>query len=157
VAWQPLDSLSIGLALGYMDGEYEDFISEGRDFSGLDLVNAPELSVTTRAAYEWRTGIGAFTLSGDVAYKSETDLDFRDDLNSTVAFDRARARFVADAHTLLGARAAWRNLAGNIELAVWARNITNEEVLTHTTLGTNEAVLFYDAPRSLGFNASFTF
>jgi hypothetical protein len=26
-----------------------------------------------------------------------------------------------------------------------------------TTLGTNEAVLFYDAPRSLGFNASFTF
>jgi outer membrane receptor protein involved in Fe transport len=40
---------------------------------------------------------------------------------------------------------------------VWARNITNEEVLTHTTLGTNEAVLFYDAPRSLGFNASFTF
>jgi iron complex outermembrane receptor protein len=157
VAWQPFDSLSIGLALGYMDGEYEDFISEGRDFSGLDLVNAPELSVTTRAAYEWRTGIGAFTLSGDVAYKSETDLDFRDDLNSTVAFDRARARFVADAHTLLGARAAWRNLAGNIELAVWARNITNEEVLTHTTLGTNEAVLFYDAPRSLGFNASFTF
>jgi iron complex outermembrane receptor protein len=156
-AWQPFGSLTLGLALGYMDGEYQEFISEGRDFSGLDLVNAPKLTATTRAAYTWRTGVGAFTLSGDVAYRSKTDLDFRDNPSSTVDFDRARAQFVADAHTLLDARAAWRNLAGNLEAAIWGRNITNEAVLTHTTFGANEAVLFYDAPRTLGFNVSLSF
>ncbi len=156
-AWQPLESLTLGLALGYTHGEYQDFISEGRDFSGLDLVNAPDLTATARAAWQWRTGVGAFTLSSDVSYASETDLDFRDDLNSTVDFDRARAQFVADAHTLLDVRAAWRNLAGNIEAVIWGRNLTNEAVLTHTTFGTNEAVLFYAAPRSFGFDVSLSF
>jgi iron complex outermembrane receptor protein len=157
MAWRPLRGLTLGLALGYMDGEYEDFISEGRDFSGLDLVNAPELTLTGRASYEWPTAMGTFTLAGNAAYTSEVDLDFRDNLDSTVDFDRARAQFVADAHTLIDARAAWRNLAGNVEAAVWARNITNEEVLTHTTFGTAEAVLFYDAPRSVGVNLTLTF
>jgi iron complex outermembrane receptor protein len=156
-AWQPFSGLMFGLALGYLDGEYKDFVSEGRNFSGLNLINAPDLTATARAAYEWRTGVGAFTLSSDVAYTGETDLDFRDDLNSTVDFDRARAQFVSASHTLLDARAAWRNVAGNLELAVWGQNLTNEAVLTHTTFGVNEAVLFYGAPRSLGFNVSLSF
>lgn len=157
VAWQPLADLTFGLALGYLDGEYEDFISEGRDFSGLDLVNAPELTVTGRVGYDWRVALGTISAMGSAAYTSEVDLDFRDDPTSTVDFDRARARFVSDAHTLIDARLAWRNLAGTLETAVWGRNLTNEEVLTHTTFGTAEAVMFYDAPRSYGVTFTVTF
>jgi len=140
-----------------LNGEYKDFISDGHDFSGHHMINAPDLSATARAAYQWRSGVGAFTLSGDVAYTSKMDLDFRDDLNSTVDFDRARAQFVAAAHTLLDARTAWRNVAGDLEVALWGQNLTNKAVLTHATFGVNEAVLFYGAPRSLGFNVSLSF
>jgi iron complex outermembrane receptor protein len=156
-AWQPFGGLTLGLALGYLNGEYKEFVSEGRDFSGLHLINAPDFTGTARAAYQWRTAVGAFTLSSDVAYTGKTDLDFRDDPNSTVDFDRARAQFVSAAHTLLDARAAWRNLAGNLEVAVWGQNLTDKAVLTHTTFGVNEAVLFYGPPRSLGLDVSLSF
>jgi iron complex outermembrane receptor protein len=156
-AWQPFGGLTLGLALGYLNGVYKDFISDGLDFSGLHMINAPDLTATARATYQWRTGLGAFTLSSDVAYTSKTDLDFRDNLNSTVDFDRARAQFVVPAHTLLDSRAAWRNVAGDLEVALWGQNLTNKAVLTHTTFGVNEAVLFYGAPRSLGFNVSLSF
>jgi iron complex outermembrane receptor protein len=156
-AWQPFGGLTLGLALGYLNGIYKDFISDGRDFSGLHLINAPDLTATGRATYQWRTGVGAFTLSSDVAYTSKTDLDFRDDPNSTVDFDRARSQFVAAAHTLIDARTAWRNVAGNLEVSLWGQNLTNKAVLTHSTFGVNEAVLFYGPPRSFGFNVSLSF
>lgn len=157
VTWQPLTDLTLGLAIGYLDGEYQDFVSEGRDFSGLDLVNAPELTATARIGYDWRLALGTISAMGSAAYTSDVDLDFRDDPTSTVDFDRARARFVADANTLIDARLAWRNVAGTLEAAVWGRNLTNEEVLTHTTFGTAEAVMFYDAPRSYGVTVTVSF
>ena len=157
VAWQPMTDLTLGLALGYLDGEYQDFISEGRDFSGLDLVNAPELTVTGRIGYDWRISQGTIGALATAAYTSETDLDFRDDPNSTVDFDRARSRFVSDANTLIDARLSWRNVPSTLEIAAWGRNLTNEEVLTHTTFGTAEAVLFYGAPRSYGVTLTVTF
>ncbi len=118
---------------GYLDSKYEEFIELGVDVSDdRALPQAPRS--TTSAGFDWtmaQGNWGALNLSADGNYSAKY-FTYPYSLTRTVpqnAFtSEAPSRLVFDA------RLAWSDipLAGqDVELAIWGKNITDEEYLTN--------------------------
>ncbi len=127
---RPIDNVSLFANLGYSKTKFIDFSSEGNvagqpafDFSGQEFQRAPRVNASIGATYRHQNG---FFLSTDYNYKS-------DQIN---AITRQSNKF---ADEKLPGRAILNMKLGyefeNVALYLYARNLLDEEYITHRSLG----------------------
>ncbi|MDP3855704.1 TonB-dependent receptor [Phenylobacterium sp.] len=142
-----LEGLTLQAGLGLVHSELGAFATSGGVVpSGNELPNAPALTFNGSAQYEVEVSEGwALTLQAGAHYSDEV---FKDALNDPV--------LLQDSYWNFDARAALALTAHDLEIAVWGKNLGDEQ---HLTQGINLAALGYgnrnyNAPRTYGVTLS---
>lgn len=119
--------------LGTLNSKYTEFIEFGQDVKDdRAFPHAPK--TTFSAGFDWdvaKGGWGGLTLTGDMNHSAEY---FTFPYSLTPSAPQQAFNSEAPSRTIFDARVAWTDipLAGQgVELAVWAKNLTNEEYLTN--------------------------
>ncbi len=111
----PMDGLDLSLSASFLDAKYKDFQSDGDDYSGNTLPNAPETSINASARYEWAIFGGEASAQGDVAYRTK------------VYYDTRNVERLSDGErTFVNLRFGWKPDSGDWELGLFGRNIFDE-------------------------------
>jgi iron complex outermembrane receptor protein len=143
ILWQPFDGFLLQANVGYLDTELGSFEAPGAGMieKGNELPNAPEWSYNLLARYERPLGaLGVLSLQADYAF---TDEAFREAVN--IPF------LATDDYGLWGARLALRSNDDRYELALWGKNLTDEEYRMHAfDNGIGNGGSTYGAPRTWG-------
>tara|TARA_B100001142_G_scaffold6912_3_gene6966 strand:- start:1144 stop:3465 length:2322 start_codon:yes stop_codon:yes gene_type:complete len=149
--WFPTENTFVNFGMGILDTEYEDFQDSvtGDDFSGNQIVMSPDLTYNGLIQHD-------FHLSGGSTLTAQLDFSFQDD----VFFDAQNSPLLSqDSYSLYNARLSWQSANDNLELSLWARNLTDKEYLVYafdlSFLGFNEEMI--GMPRTYGIGASFSF
>jgi iron complex outermembrane recepter protein len=175
----PVPDLELGLAVSYLDAEYDEFLTAFGstpctpvppattcarplipfDASGNRMVNAPEWKLNATAQYSFSLGDrGRLVVGGQLSYQ--------DDVYFTQINE---AEVGQDAITLLDARISWFDPTDRLELAAWGRNLSDEEYFHNGVRFTSTSdpakdvfqignALGYPAPgRSWGVRATYRF
>lgn len=161
--FKPNERFTLSANLGLLDGEYQDVnISQAGGLTnggaacpggvvtidcalGLDLKNAPGFKANVAAVYKHPFASGTLTFSGDIS--------FEDDSVSLVANGPASA--LTDIPDLINARVAYSPDGGFWNLAIWAKNITDE---VYYRAGTATGVAVYPSePATYGIDIGFNF
>ncbi len=118
----PLDGLSLGFTYGYLDSEYDEFISvdDAQDLSGNNLTRSPKNTFSLAAEYKMELGSG-----GELLLRA--DYSHQDKLFIT---PENRPLDTLDSYNLLSARITYQT-AGNISLSLFGKNLTDEEYQLH--------------------------
>ncbi len=115
----PIDGLELSLGASFLDATYQDFQSQGDDYSGNTLPNAPETSLTGSARYEWELLGGSAEAQADVAYRSK------------VYYDTRNVERLSDGdRTFVNLRFGWKPSHGGMEFGVYGRNVFGETNIT---------------------------
>jgi len=150
--YRPTDQTTFNLGVAYIDATFENFPTTNPDvgpapinLSGNRLPRAPEFQIVAGVQHEFDLGPGALTLRGDWQYQSET---FFDEFN-----DPTRSQ---DGFSTLAARAAYSPHEANWSLALWGRNLTDEDYRTNAlrAAGTYGTALHYGPPMMYGVTLS---
>jgi outer membrane receptor protein involved in Fe transport len=170
-----VEGLRIGANFSLLHGEYLDFqvtttVKDGPallpaviDFSGNPLTSSPRYKVS--ATVEWSFDLdrwGVLTPRYDFSWEADQFFDPNEG-RGTQKFDTPSlpAYTVAQrAYFLHNVRLSYRIPTGNVELAFWARNITDEVYKIYAFDASNfaDVVLnFVGEPRTLGFDLTCTF
>jgi len=145
--WVPVDRLDIRFGLGLLDTKLGDFSSEGTFYSGNELANAPDVSSNLTGRYEWDLS-SSMVMSALLAV-GYSDFVFKSATNNSL--------FSADSYTLVDARLAIQNSDRTWELALWGKNLGNEEYVQEAfgapDLGT--ITRSYGQPRTYGLTYAY--
>lgn len=163
VIFQPVENFEIAANLGLLDGEYKDLTDSqaaGLTNNGvpcpggvpsitcaldLELKNAPDYKANIAATYTVPMEMGNLSFTGDIS--------FEDDSFNLVANSPASA--LSEIPTLVNARIAFTPDDAFWNVAVWAKNITDEE---YFRAGTATANAVYAAePATYGIDVGFNF
>jgi iron complex outermembrane receptor protein len=146
LTWKPDSRFDLFLSLSLLHSSYQDFDDGlGNDFSGNELVNAPEVAMSGGIAYTQPLGdAGSLRAMVDGSYQSR--------IYFTPANDRLYSQ---DAFTLVNARLAWTPLSGKYQLALWGRNLTDERWVNFIAPVITMDQLNYDDPRTYGVEFSY--
>ena len=146
--WLPIDNLFINMGLGLLDAEYKDFIvDDDTDFSGNEIILAPDLSFNGLAQYDIPTDLGTFTLQLDWSFQDK------------VHFDAANTELLTeDSLWLWNGRFAWSSVNEEWEIAGWVRNLGDKQYLSYvfdlsSGFGFHEQML--GTPRMLGLEVTY--
>lgn len=167
LTWLPIDTLQLGLNLGFMDPEYTDFCDDtdgasdyfpsdcggfelefapgqwliAEDQTHLDLANAPERSASILADWDIPLEAGTIRIHGDARYTNRYNTWGRS--NDPL--------FYRDSVTLVNASISFMGASDRYRISIWGRNLTDEEVISGAVAtGTNPITQFYQAPREGG-------
>jgi iron complex outermembrane recepter protein len=145
--WAPTSHLTLQASVGWLDTELGAFRTLTGDIpKGKKLPNAPDLTLGALARYE---ADFSSTLGGSIQVDgSYSDSVFKDAINDPV--------IAADSYVLVNARVAMFNAARSWEVALWGKNLSDEQYVAqglNTGLGAGNRN--YNAPRTYG--ASFTY
>lgn len=111
----PIEGLELSLGASFLDATYQDFQSQGDDYSGNTLPNAPETSLNGSARYEWEFFGGIAEAQADVAYRSK------------VYYDTRNVERLSDGdRTFVNLRFGWKPAQGGMEFGVYGRNVFGE-------------------------------
>ncbi len=115
----PIDGLDLSLGASFLDATYQDFQSQGDDYSGNTLPNAPEVSLNGSARYEWELFGGSAEAQADVSYRSK------------VFYDTRNVERLSDGdRTFVNLRFGWKPADGGMEFGVYGRNVFGETNIT---------------------------
>lgn len=141
--WQPIDGLLLQANAGYLDTELGEFEAPGGGTvdKGNELPNAPEWSYNLVARYDWPVGdSGTLSVQADYTY---TDDAFREAVN--IPF------LATENYNVWGARLAFRSADERYELALWGKNLGDEEYRLHAfDNGIGNGGSTYGSPRTWG-------
>ena len=148
------DAFSITANLGYLDAEYDEFItaSGGRlvDVSGeREMINAPRWDLFFGVNYVIPIARGALTFSADASYRDKTYLEI--DSSETLA---------QGAYSLINAALRYETEDGTWQFMLGGKNLADERYRTHAfNLSAFPGVElgYYNPPRTLSLSASFSF
>ena len=159
----PVDGLQIMGSLGYMDPKYDSFpdavsgiTNQQIDRAGETLTNSPALQTFLGVQYSFPVGIGQsawmtgwLTPRLEWAYRGHYHIAGPEVLP-----------LVQRGYNLLNARLSYGFLDDRAQVALWARNLTNQlyfnsGVALATTFGTVRRV--FEAPRTWGAELSYAF
>lgn len=143
--------LTLSLSGAFMDSELIDFQAPiGDDYSGNQIANTPDTSISGIARYEHYLNSGAAIIT-QVSFAYKDDLFFSTENNPIVA---------QKAFTTANARLGYENAEGNWEVAAYVNNLTDKEYTTNVTdtvdLGGSYARTFA-LPRQYGVEFNFRF
>ena len=139
------DSFKINGFIAYLDSEGKDLIINGGDYSGKQLVGAPELTYNIRASYDESMSFGDISASVTLSHEDEARRDYVDD------------RIKVDERDLLDARLAWTSTDGSMELALWGKNLTEEDYISHMYVIGPGGIGVWGAPRTFGLTGTLSF
>jgi iron complex outermembrane recepter protein len=128
------DYFSFGGSLGWLDPEYDTFDDNGRDRSGEPFTYSADYTYNVYATATMPLSFGDLVLHADYGFKGDTYFD-------TVDLDRD----VQEGYGLLNLRAALQFDKHNLELAIFGKNVTDEEYNTY----------ILDLNNSLGYTTAF--
>ena len=150
VTWLPIEGLNLFAGLGLLDTELGSFATTaGVEPKGNKLPNAPDVTFTGRARYEWTLGTSLrASIQGGARY---SDSVFKDAINDPV--------IRSGSYWLFDARAAIGTEDGRWEVALWGRNLSDEQ---HVVQGLNAGTLgfgnrTFNAPRTYGATVTVRF
>ena len=150
ISWRPVRGLDLFAGVGLLDTRLSAFATAaGNVPGGNELPNAPDLTFTGRVRYEFPIGAGLEASVLGAAHYS--DSVFKDAANDPLI--RAGNWWVLDARAAVGAAdERW-------EIALWARNLTDNQ---HVVQGLDVASLGfgnrnYNAPRTYGVTGTIRF
>ncbi len=143
--WFITDALRLDGFVAYLDSEGNDLIINGGDYSGQQLLGAPELSYNIRASYDQSFAFGGISASVTLSHEDESRRDYVDD------------RIKVDERDLVDARLAWTSTSGAIEFALWGKNLTEEDYITHMYVIGPGGIGVWGAPRTYGVTGTLNF
>lgn len=153
IAYVPVDGLTLTAGASYVEPIYTDyqnatfyrpnpngngtFSAFVGDATGNQIAYSEKFSGSVSADYGWRTGIGAFALSGVANFHSGAHYD-------------AQELLVQPDYTVVNATAKWTSLDERWDVKLWSNNLLNEEYAS--TLFANTPVMYLNpaAPRTYG-------
>lgn len=143
--WRPAQGLTLNAGLGLLSTELGAFQTAGPTGpivvrKGNKLPNAPDTTFNGGARYDWPVMAGwTASVSGQAHYSSKV---FKEALNT--------AYLSADSYWLVDARAALSSASG-WEIAVWGKNLGDEQYVTNATDdGLGMGYRIFNAPRTWG-------
>lgn len=139
--WAPTANLTLNGGLGLLDTELGGVLYDGNS-----LPNAPEQSFTGGVTYEHDLGPDStLTFASDLKYASDVERNAENDPLTTT-----------EAYTIVNARVAYNNEASGWGLALWGKNIFEEDFAEQTyNLPTVGIVIEgYNAPATWGVTLS---
>ncbi|MEE8495752.1 MAG: TonB-dependent receptor, partial [Xanthomonadales bacterium] len=170
----PVQSFEIGGWVAFLDTEYEDFLTETvvapnrctssdavfvdpgdisqgcrLDFSGNNLRQAPEFSANLFAKYTWGLSSGAMLAAKvDARYQDDS---FYDPDSSPIT--------LIPSYTLVDASIAYTSAGGAWKIALWAKNLTDEDYVTHIFSQRGGTVSFasYGPPKQVGLTFTYNY
>ncbi len=144
VNWQATDGLNLRAGASWLDTEFDD---PGLD--GNELPNAPELQYNLIARYDWSMDNGmGLSLQADMKY---TDEMYKEATNNPLA--------QTDDYTLVNGRIALLGADDSWELALWGKNLTDEDYREHVFVVDFFAITgdLYNTPRTYGVTYTYNF
>lgn len=170
----PTRGLSFGGSVGYTDAKYNQFLNvfDGNaDYSGAKFPYTPEVTLGVFADYSVEVGPGTLKLHSDYSWRSKTyhtalAASNAQRVGRTAAEIAAISNAIQEtaslpSYGLLNARIAFELKEPNIELAVYARNITKAQYFTRLLAVENTPLAFTSYmpgdPQTYGVSATFRF
>ena len=150
------DSLDLDWAIGYLDGEYKEFINAfGVDVSDTaELQNTPDLTASATVSYETTVAGGDLSFINTVSYRGDSrQFEFESPIDQ-------------DSFTLWNASLVWDSHSDRYQIGIHAKNLTDEEyIVAGYDLFTNGAPLglegtltgFFGAPRTITATVSWRY
>ncbi len=144
---QPVDNLSVRLALNYLNAKYDKFIpTPGVNLAGRALSRSPKWSWTAGVNYGVPVGEGKVVLDASIRYRSQYELT---DLANY-------AYFYQPGHTKTDLSLTYNAPEDRFHIGAFVENLENNLVVTSAGTGGFGNVTFAD-PRSYGIRAGFKF
>jgi len=144
-SWRVSDAVTINWGLGLIETEYKELTLSGVDLAGNQFTNAPEM--TSNLSVDWRVGEvagGRINAFANATYVGHTYFSpFNEENNN--------GNLQQDPYWTLDGRLSWSN--GRYEVALWGRNLLEEEYYTYGLNLQNGFGLDYlvaAAPRTYG-------
>jgi iron complex outermembrane receptor protein len=151
--WRPLSGLEVSLAATYLYGRVTQTLTNE---NGLALFTPVE-------AGQMLPDAPKFDGSWTVRYEHPISAKLTAYVQANDHYVGAEHPYLGDPTTFgqgddLGARLGIRNLAQRWDASLWGTNLTDDRHLTYAFAGSEgERVSFYQKPRSLGVNLTYTF
>lgn len=147
---QPTVNWLMSLGLGFLDTKFDEYdAGELGDFSGNELPAAPNVNVNGLVRYDHPVGNGWFSAQFDFTY---VDRQFFSNDNDPLLGEGE--------YWLINARLAYRFMEEKVEVAGWARNITDENYLVEgfdNADFTGSNLLLTGTPRTFGIEVNYNF
>lgn len=147
--WYPTDRIRFQGNYAYMDTEVTGLVIETlagiTDASGSNLRQAPESSWNGIVGYTLPTAMGTFDFQVEYSYMDEQINDYIDQ------------RTVVQQHELVDARIAWTSNNEKWEVAVWGKNLTDEDYIAHSYVIGPGVIGVWGPPQTYGITASYTY
>ena len=145
------DGLTLRANVGWLDTEYNKFVLDRNldgileDFSGREVVRAPELTAGIDITYERSIGdAGHLTFNLNYLYEDENTYYYNDDIGSQ--FDT-----VLEERTILGASVTWENTSRRFYVSAFGKNLTDDRYKTASqAVGALWTFSNYGPPRVYG-------
>jgi iron complex outermembrane recepter protein len=168
----PATGLTFGSNLGYTDAKYNEFTNlDGSDWSGAEFAYTPEFTLALFGDYSVDVGPGTLKLHADYSWRSEAfansiQASAPQRLGRTAAQiqqlnDALQATAEIPSYGLLNARIAYEFNDPQIEVAVFGRNITQEQFFSRLLAVQGTALGFTSYmpgdPRTYGVSVSVAF
>jgi len=167
--WAATDNLTLSGGLNILDTEYKDFQTSAYaynatltgdpaapgmtqipfDADGEDLLRASDYSAFVSARYEFQAGNARMPLVVTYSYKDDYNYDF--------VADPLTDNLVQEGYGLLNARLSYIAPSENWSLALWGKNLTDEEYFNDIVPNTVGVRATYGAPLTYGVDVNFTF
>ena len=147
LVYYPIESLRLGLAGTLLDPVYDEFVGggfEGADLSGTKPAGIHEVSLSLSALYDFRLGNNDAYARADYQYDDEVIIV--DNIPPAVA--ALATREVGSLNLSAG-----MNTQSDLNLSVWARNVTNDEYMTSgfpTPAQAGSFNIYPNLPRTFG-------
>jgi len=140
------DNWVLNVNYGYLDAEYDQFISGGEDFTGNKLPRAPENSYSITSNYTFNLA-GGSSVDFNLNYAWQDDF-FHDPSNANGSDE--------DAYGLLRAGFTWTSASGAWDVTAWGKNLTDEEYRTHTIISNIAGTVdLWGMPRTYGLTVNY--
>jgi iron complex outermembrane receptor protein len=144
--WFLTDNLSINGFYAFLDTEVDGLLIEGAngtfDASGQELLRAPENSSNMSINYSMPTSVGDIDFRLAFSHQDEQRTDYVDD------------RIIQDRFDLWDGRIGWTSNSGNVEVALWGKNLTDEDYISHMYVIGPGGIGVWGAPRTYGVSAT---
>ena len=140
------DSLLMWLSGSYVDTEYEDYVISTGDFSGNQLQRTPEFQIN--GGFEYTADLGQWrdALAFRVNYTWQDDMPWA---HTNVAWE--------DDFGLLDARISLSPVDAPWGVAIFGRNLTDEDVKSNVIEFLGGVAALYSPPRTYGVEVSWSF